>query len=310
MSERQHDKYDALIARCKALPATPCAVAHPCDESSLRGAVEAAQLGLITPILVGPSARIAAVAAQFKIDISAFEVVDVPHSAASAETAVRLAREGKAEMLMKGSLHSDEIMAAVVKRETGLRTNRRVSHCFVMDVPSIDRVVLVTDAAVNIFPTLEDKVHIVQNAIDLAHALGMAQPKVAILSAMETINPTVLSTIEAAALCKMAERGQIKGGLLDGPLAFDNAISRDAAKIKGIVSEVAGDPDILLAPDLEAGNMMAKQLSFLANADSAGLVLGARVPVILTSRADSLRSRIASCAVAVLAAHARRQPGK
>ena len=201
MSERQHDKYDALIARCEALPATPCAVAHPCDESSLRGAVEAAELGLIRPILVGPSARIAAVAAQFKIDISAFEVVDAPHSVASAETAVRLAREGKAEMLMKGSLHSDEIMAEVVKRETGLRTSRRVSHCFIMDVPAIDRVVIITDAAVNIFPTLEDKLHIVQNAIDLAHALGMTEPRVAILSAMETINPKVPSTIEAAALC-------------------------------------------------------------------------------------------------------------
>ena len=309
MSERQHDKYDALIARCKALPATPCAVAHPCDESSLRGAVEAAQLGLILPILVGPSARIAAVAAQFKIDISAFEVVDAPHSAASAETAVRLAREGKAEMLMKGSLHSDEIMAAVVKRETGLRTSRRVSHCFIMDVPAIDRVVIITDAAVNIFPTLEDKVHIVQNAIDLAHALGMAQPKVAILSAMETINPKVPSTIEAAALCKMAERGQITGGVLDGPLALDNAIDLGAAKIKKISSPVAGQADILVVPDLEAGNMLAKSLSFMADADAAGIVLGARVPIILTSRADSVSTRLASCAVAALVAKcAAREP--
>ena len=307
MSERQHDKYDALIARCKALPATPCAVAHPCDESSLRGAVEAARLGLIRPILVGPSARIAAVAAQCGLDISAFEVVDAPHSAASAETAVRLAREGKAEMLMKGSLHSDEIMAAVVKRETGLRTSRRVSHCFVMDVPAIDRVVIITDAAVNIFPTLEDKVHIVQNAIDLAHALGTSQPKVAILSAMETINPKVPSTIEAAALCKMADRGQITGGLLDGPLALDNAIDLGAAKIKKITSPVAGRADILLVPDLEAGNMLAKSLSFMADADAAGIVLGARVPVILTSRADSVSTRLASCAVAALVAKARRE---
>jgi len=307
MSERQHDKYDALIAHCKGLPATACAVAHPCDESSLRGAVEAAELGLIRPILVGPSARIAAVAEQFRIDIAPFEVVDAPHSVASAETAVRLAREGKAEMLMKGSLHSDEIMAAVVKRETGLRTSRRVSHCFVMDVPAIDRVVIITDAAVNIFPTLEDKVHIVQNAIDLAHALGMPEPKVAILSAMETINPKVPSTIEAAALCKMAERGQITGGLLDGPLALDNAIDLGAAKIKKISSPVAGQADILVVPDLEAGNMLAKSLSFMADADAAGIVLGARVPVILTSRADSVSTRLASCAVAALVAKARRE---
>ena len=226
---------------------------------------------------------------------------------ASAETAVRLAREGKAEMLMKGSLHSDEIMAAVVKRETGLRTSRRVSHCFIMDVPAIDRVVFITDAAVNIFPTLEDKVHIVQNAIDLAHALGMAQPKVAILSAMETINPKVPSTIEAAALCKMADRGQITGGLLDGPLALDNAIDLGAAKIKKINSPVAGQADILVVPDLEAGNMLAKSLSFMADADAAGIVLGARVPVILTSRADSVSTRLASCAVAASVAKARRE---
>jgi len=307
MSERQHDKYEALIASCKALPATPCAVAHPCDESSLRGAADAAKLGLIRPILVGPKARIAAIADQFRIDISGLEIVDAPHSVGSAETAVRLAREGKAEMLMKGSLHSDEIMAAVVKRDTGLRTSRRVSHCFVMDVPAIDRVVIITDAAVNIFPTLEDKVHIVQNAIDLAHALGMPQPKVAILSAMETINPKVPSTIEAAALCKMAERGQITGGVLDGPLALDNAIDLGAAKIKKISSPVAGQADILAVPDLEAGNMLAKSLSFMADADAAGIVLGARVPVILTSRADSVSTRLASCAVAALVAKARRE---
>ena len=310
MSQRQHAKYDALIASCRALPATPCAVAHPCDESSLRGAVDAAKLGLIRPILVGPTARIAAIADQFRIDISGLEIVDAPHSVASAETAVRLAREGKAEMLMKGSLHSDEIMAAVVKRDTGLRTSRRVSHCFVMDVPAIDRVVIITDAAVNIFPTLEDKVHIVQNAIELAHALGMPEPKVAILSAMETINPKVPSTIEAAALCKMAERGQITGGLLDGPLALDNAIDLGAAKIKKINSPVAGQADILVVPDLEAGNMLAKSLSFMADADAAGIVLGARVPVILTSRADSVPTRLASCAVAALVAKARREDVK
>jgi phosphate acetyltransferase len=310
MSQRQHAKYDALIASCRALPATPCAVAHPCDESSLRGAVDAAKLGLIRPILVGPKARIAAIADQFRIDIAGLEVVDTPHSVASAETAVRLAREGKAEMLMKGSLHSDEIMAAVVKRDTGLRTSRRVSHCFVMDVPAIERVVIITDAAVNIFPTLEDKVHIVQNAIELAHALGMAQPKVAILSAMETINPKVPSTIEAAALCKMAERGQITGGLIDGPLALDNAIDLGAAKIKKINSPVAGQADILVVPDLEAGNMLAKSLSFMADADAAGIVLGARVPVILTSRADSVPTRLASCAVAALVAKARREDVK
>jgi len=305
--ERKHEKYDRLIARCKALTPVPCAVAHPCDESSLRGAVGAAQMGILKPILVGPKARIAAVAAQFGLDISAFEVVDAPHSEGSAEIAVRLAREGKAEMLMKGSLHSDELMAAVVKRETGLRTSRRISHCFIMDVPAIDRVVIITDAAVNIFPTLEDKVHIVQNAIDLARALGMERPRVAILSAMETVNPKVPSTIEAAALCKMAERGQITGGILDGPLALDNAIDLGAAKIKKIDSPVAGLADILVVPDLEAGNMLAKSLSFMADADAAGIVLGARVPIVLTSRADSVETRLASCAVAALVAKARRE---
>jgi phosphate acetyltransferase len=310
MSDRQHEKYETLIARCKAMVPVPCAVAHPCDESSLRGAVEAGQMGLMKPILVGPKARIEAVAAQFKLDISGLELVDAPHSEGSAETAVRLAREGRAEMLMKGSLHSDELMAAVVKRDTGLRTNRRVSHCFVMDVPAIDRVVIITDAAVNIFPTLEDKVDIVQNAIDMTRALGMTQPRVAILSAMETVNPKVPSTIEAAALCKMAERGQITGGILDGPLALDNAIDLGAAKIKKISSPVAGQADILVVPDLEAGNMLAKSLSFMADADAAGIVLGARVPIILTSRADSVTTRLASCAVAALVAQGRRKtPG-
>ena len=307
MSERKHEKYDRLIERCKALAPAPCAVAHPCDESSLRGAVEAGQMGLLSPILVGPKARIEALAAQFGLDLDGCDVVDAPDAEGAAETAVRLAREGKAEMLMKGSLHTDEIMAAVVKRETGLRTSRRISHCFIMDVPAIDRVVIITDAAVNILPTLEDKVHIVQNAIDLCHALGLEQPKVAILSAMETINPKVPSTVEAAALCKMAERGQITGGLLDGPLALDNAIDLGAAKIKKIASPVAGLADILVVPDLEAGNMLAKSLSFMADADSAGIVLGARVPVILTSRADTVQARLASCAVAALVAQARRE---
>ncbi|MCV2369221.1 phosphate acetyltransferase [Roseateles oligotrophus] len=304
--ERKHEKYDRLIAHCKELAPVACAVAHPCDESSLRGALQAAEMGLLKPILVGPKRRIEALAAQFDLDISGCQLFDAPHSVGSAEIAVRLAREGKAEMLMKGSLHTDELMAAVVKRDTGLRTGRRVSHCFVMDVPAIDKVLIITDAAVNIFPTLQDKVHIVQNAIDLAHALGMAEPKVAILSAMETVNPAVPSTIEAAALCKMAERGQITGGILDGPLALDNAIDLGAAKIKKINSPVAGCADILVVPDLEAGNMLAKSLSFMAEADAAGIVLGARVPIILTSRADSLQTRLASCAVGVLVAQARR----
>ena len=305
--DRRHEKYQRLIARCKAMEPVPCAVAHPCDESSLRGAVEAGELGLLRPMLVGPKGRITALAAQHGLDISALEVVDAAHSVESAQVAVRLAREGKVEMLMKGSLHTDELMAAVVKRETGLRTSRRISHCFIMNVPEIDRVIFITDAAVNIFPTLEDKVHIVQNAIDLALALGIeSPPKVAILSAMETVNPNVPSTIEAAALCKMAERGQITGGILDGPLALDNAIDLGAAKIKKITSPVAGRADILVVPDLEAGNMLAKSLSFMADADAAGIVLGARVPIILTSRADSVETRLASCAVAALVAQSRR----
>ena len=263
--------------------------------------------GLIVPILVGPAATINEVAKAKGIDLGGAQIVDAPTSRASAAKAVELVRLGQAELLMKGSLHSDEVLAAVIAKETGLRTGRRLSHAFLMDVPTYHKVLIVTDAAINIAPTLEDKVDICQNAIDLAKTFGVELPKVAILAAVETVNSKMPATLDAAALCKMADRGQIKGGLLDGPLAFDNAISRDAAKTKGITSEVAGDPDILLAPDLEAGNMMAKMLSFLANADSAGLVLGARVPVILTSRADSVRSRIASCAVAVLAAHARRQ---
>ena len=309
MSVQKHEKYQRLIGRAQALSPTPCAVAHPCDESSLRGAVEAAQMGILRPILVGPKARIEALAAQFELDLSGCELVDAPHSVGSAEAAVKLAREGKAEMLMKGSLHTDEIMAAVVKRDTGLRTSRRISHCFIMDVPRLDRAIFVTDAAINIFPTMEDKMHIIQNAIDLAHSLGNEKPKVAILSAMETINPKLQSTIEAGALCKMADRGQITGGILDGPLALDNAIDLDAAKIKKIESPVAGRADILVVPDLEAGNMLAKSLSFMADADAAGIVLGARVPIILTSRADSVLTRLASCAVAALVAHARKSSG-
>jgi phosphate acetyltransferase len=305
--ERKHEKYERLIARSKSAGPVPCAVAHPCDESSLRGAVEAAQQGLLAPVLVGPQARIKEVAAKHKLDISRLTVIDAPHSEASAEAAVRLAREGKVEALMKGSLHTDELMAAVVRRETGLRTSRRISHCFVMDVPSLDRPLVITDAAINIAPTLEDKVHIVQNAIDFMRALGRERPKVAILSAMETVNPKVPSTIEAAALCKMADRGQITGGVLDGPLALDNAVDLVAAKIKKIDSPVAGQADVLVVPDLEAGNMLAKSLSFLAGADAAGIVLGARVPIILTSRADSLVTRLASCAVAVLLAQSRRE---
>lgn len=304
--ERKHKKYEGLIARCKALTPVPTAVAHPCDETSLKGAVEAAELGILQPILVGPRAKIQAVAAQFQLDVAGYEIVDAPHSHAAADLAVQLAREGKAEMLMKGSLHTDELMGAVVRTATGLRTERRISHAFIMDVPSLDRAIIVTDAAINIFPTLEDKVHIVQNAIDLCRALGFDQPKVAILSAMETVNPKVQSTIEAAALCKMADRKQITGGILDGPLALDNAIDLEAAQIKKIDSPVAGRADILIVPDLEAGNMLAKSLTFMADADAAGIVLGARVPIILTSRADSVTTRLASCAVAALVAQARR----
>jgi phosphotransacetylase len=299
-------KYENLLERCRSLAPVPTAVAHPCEETALAGPMEAAAKGLITPILVGPSAKIAAVAKAAGIALGNTRIVDAPHSHAAAAMAVDLVRRGEAELLMKGSLHTDELLGAVVARETGLRTGRRLSHVFIMDVPTYHKVLIVTDAAINIAPSLEDKVDIVQNAIDLAMALGVKRPKVAILGAVETVTSKMPSTIDAAALCKMSERGQIRGGVLDGPLAFDNAISREAATVKGITSEVAGDPDILLAPDLEAGNILAKQLTFLANADSAGLVLGARVPIILTSRADSVRSRIASCAVAALAAHARR----
>jgi phosphate acetyltransferase len=307
MTAKRHEKYQRLIEAAKAFPPVTTAVAHPCDESSLSGAVDAAKLGLITPILVGPKAKIEAVAKQFNLDISRYELVDAPHSHAAAAKAVELVNAGKAEALMKGSLHTDELMAEVVKKDTGLRTARRISHCFVMDVPTHPDALIISDAAVNIAPTLEDKVDIVQNAIDLARALGRKEVRVAILSAMETVNPKVPSTIEAAALCKMADRGQITGGILDGPLALDNAISPEAAEIKKIVSPVAGRANVLIVPDLEAGNMLAKSLSFLAGADSAGIVLGAKVPIILTSRADSVEARLASCAVAVFVAQARRE---
>jgi len=305
--ERKHTKYQRLIDVCETLPPTPTAVAHPCDESSLRGAVDAAKLGLIAPILVGPRARIEAIAKEHGIDIAGLPLVDTPHSQASADKAVELVREGKAEALMKGSLHTDELMGAVVRRDTGLRTARRVSHCFVMDVPGHAETLIVTDAAINIAPTMEDKVDIIQNAIDLAHALRFPEVRVAILSATETVNPKVPSTVEAGALCKMADRGQITGAILDGPLALDNAISLESVAIKKIDSPVAGRANVLVVPDLEAGNMLAKSLSFLAGADAAGIVLGAKVPIILTSRADSVMTRLASCAVATLVASVRRE---
>ncbi len=305
--ERQHAKYQRLLDFCKSLPPTPTAVAHPCDQSSLQGAVDAARLGLIAPILVGPKARIEAVAKEHGIDIAGLPIVDAAFSQDSAAKAAELVREGRAEALMKGSLHTDELMAAVVRREAGLRTARRVSHCFVMDVPTYAETLIVTDAAINIAPTMEEKVDIIQNAIDLGHALHFAEVRVAILSAMETVNSKVPSTVEAAALCKMADRGQITGGILDGPLALDNAISLESVRIKKIESPVAGRANVLVVPDLEAGNMLAKSLSFLAQADAAGIVLGARVPIILTSRADSVTARLASCGIAALVAEARRK---
>ncbi len=304
--QRRHDKYDRLVATAQSLPKLKVAVAHPCDPASLEAVFEAVGLGLIDPILVGPQAKITAAVAALGKDVSKMRIVDAPHSHAAAGAAVDLVKAGQAEALMKGSLHTDELMGAVVGREGGLRTARRISHCFVMDVPGHETALIITDAAVNIAPTLEDKVHIVQNAIDLARALRVDPVRVAILSAMETVNPKVPSTIEAAALCKMADRGQITGGILDGPLALDNAIDLGAAAIKKIQSPVAGQANVLVVPDLEAGNMLAKSLTFLADADAAGIVLGARVPIILTSRADSTITRLASCAVASLVAEAQR----
>jgi phosphate acetyltransferase len=284
----------------RALEPIVTAVAHPCSEAALSAAVQGFEQHLIVPVLVGPRVRIEGVANQAGLDISGLRLIDTAHSHASADAAVALVRSGEAGLLMKGSLHTDELLGAVVNKDTGLRTGRRLSHVFLMDVPAYHKLLMVTDAAINIVPTLEDKRDICQNAIDLAHALGIAQPKVAILSAVETVTPRIPSTLDAAALCKMAERDQITGGLLDGPLAMDNAISAEAARIKGIRSAVAGDPDILLMPDMEAGNILAKQLTFMGQAEAAGVVLGARVPIILTSRADSVRARLASCAVAVL----------
>ena len=303
---RQHAKYERLIEAAKTKPPLPTAVAHPCDATSLAGALEAYRAGLIVPILVGPADKIRKLAKAGGMDLAGVEIVEAPHSQAAAEKSVALVREGKAELLMKGSLHSDELLSEVARRETGLRTGRRISHVFIMDVPTHPQTLFITDAAVNIAPDLMAKRDIVQNAIDLYRGLGLGTPKVAILSAVETVTVAIPSTIEAAALCKMADRGQITGGELDGPLAFDNAISPEAAEIKGIKSPVAGQAQILVVPDLEAGNMLAKNLSFLSKADAAGIVLGARVPVILTSRADNVRTRLASCAVASLLAHNQR----
>ena len=300
---RQHEKYERLVAAAKGLAPLTTAIAHPCDETSLRGALEAADARIIAPILVGPKEKIRSLAKSLDLDIAGIDVVDVPNSHAAAEKAVEIVRAGKAQLLMKGSLHSDELLGAVAKRDTGLRTGRRISHVFVMDVPTHPQTLFITDAAVNIAPDLLAKRDIIQNAIDLYVGLKLGTPKVAILSAVETVNPSIPSTIDAAALCKMADRGQITGGELDGPLAFDNAISPEAARIKGIKSSVAGQAQILVVPDLEAGNMLAKNLSFLSRADAAGIVLGARVPIILTSRADNVRTRMASCAVAMLLAY-------
>jgi phosphate acetyltransferase len=302
----QESKYDRLIAKAKTVAPAQTIVVHPCDDSSLRGPVEAALLGIIKPILVGPAGKIKKVADENRIQIGGFQIVDAPHSEAAAERAVQLVHEGKGELLMKGSLHTDELMRAVTNSKTGLRTARRISHVFIMDVPTYPETLFITDAAINIFPDLDAKRDIIQNAVDLFTQVGLGVPRVAILSAVETVTLKIPSTIDAAALCKMADRGQITGAILDGPLAFDNAISPEAAKIKGIQSPVAGKAQILVVPDLEAGNMLAKNLIFLSKADSAGLVLGARVPVVLTSRADSVRSRMASCAAAVLYAAARR----
>ncbi len=303
---RYGDALAQLIQGCQGCEPIPCAIAHPCDRDSLTGAIEAAKRGLIAPVLVGPEDKIRKAAEEAKIDLSPYRIVSTEHSHASAAKAVDLARAGEVEAIMKGSLHTDEIMGAIVPTAAGLRTSRRISHAFVMDVATYPKMFIMTDAAVNIFPDLEVKRDIIQNAIDLAHALGIELPKVGILSAVEVINPKIPSTVEAAALCKMADRGQITGGVLDGPLAFDNAISAQAAKTKGIISPVSGDVDILLAPDLEAANMLFKQLTYLAGAEGAGIVLGTRIPVVLTSRADSVRTRLASVAVMTKVAHARR----
>ncbi|WP_047307463.1 bifunctional enoyl-CoA hydratase/phosphate acetyltransferase [Rhodopseudomonas palustris] len=299
---RTAQRYERLIEMTRGLEPIRTAVVHPVDTASLLGAVEAAREGLIVPVLVGPEAKIRAAATQAALDLSRYEIVPVEHSDAAAAAAVAMARSGEVEALMKGALHTDELMRAVVDGARGLRTARRISHVYVIDAPDYPRALLVTDAAINIYPSLADKRDIIQNAIDLAHALGIAEPRVAILSAVETVTESIRSTLDAAALCKMAERGQIKGGILDGPLAFDNAVSEEAAKTKGIVSPVAGRADVFVVPDLEAGNMLAKQLEYLAHARVAGIVLGARVPIILTSRADKTLARLGSCAIALLLA--------
>ena len=304
---KTQSKYERLITAAKQVPSAVTLVVHPCDESSLRGVCEATAVGIIKPVLVGPAGKIKAVAAQFNLDISHFEIVDAPHSEAAAVRAVELIHEAKGELLMKGSLHTDELMRSVTAKTAGLRTDRRISHVFAIDVPGYAETLWITDAAINIFPDLDTKRDIVQNAIDLYAGIGLGVPRVGILSAVETVTSKIPSTIEAAALCKMADRGQITGALLDGPLAFDNAVDPEAARIKGIKSAVAGQAQILIVPDLEAGNMLAKNLTFMAKADSAGIVLGARVPIILTSRANSLRARMASCAISVLYANARRR---
>jgi phosphate acetyltransferase len=303
---RWGDAFAQVIKGCQGCEPIPCAIVHPCDQDSLMGAIEAAKRGFIIPVLVGPEDKIRAVAQEAQIDLGPYRIVTTAHSHESAQKAVELARAGEVEALMKGSLHTDEIMGAIVPTSAGLRTSRRISHAFVMDVATYPKMFIMTDAAVNIFPDLEVKRDIIQNAIDLAHALGVGMPKVGILSAVEVINSKIPSTLDAAALCKMADRGQITGGILDGPLAFDNAISAQAAKIKGITSPVSGDVDILLAPDLESANMLFKQLTYLAGAEGAGIVLGTRIPVVLTSRADSVRTRLASVAVMTRVAHARR----
>ncbi|HXP73838.1 MAG TPA: bifunctional enoyl-CoA hydratase/phosphate acetyltransferase [Stellaceae bacterium] len=306
---RRHDAYDTLMRSYAGSPAIPTAVVHPCDNDSLQGAIDAARAGYIAPILVGPETKIRGIATAQGFDIANIPIVNAAHSHAAAEAGVALAREGRVQAIMKGSLHTDELMHEVMRSENGLRTARRISHAYVMFIPSYPKPLIVSDAAINITPTLEDKVDIVQNAIDLAQCLGVATPKVAILSAVETPTSKIPGTLDAAVLCKMADRGQIRGGILEGPLAFDNAISAAAAKTKGIASPVAGDPDVLIVPNLEAGNMLAKQLSFLAGADGAGVVLGARLPINLTSRADSVRSRLASCVTAALVARGRSTPG-
>jgi phosphate acetyltransferase len=299
---RRGDSFATLFAQCQSLPPVSCGVIYPCDGPSLQGAQRAVERGLIDPLLIGPEAKIRAVAESEQIDLSSTRIHPTEGARAAAVEAVQMARDGKLQTLMKGSLHTDELLGAVVSSAHGLRTDRRVSHVFVMDVPSYPRMLLITDSAINVAPGLEEKVDIVQNAIDLAHILGIEQPRAAILSAVETVSGKIASTVEAAALCKMADRGQIRGGLLDGPLAFDNAISQRAAEAKNICSAVAGRADLLVVPNLEAGNMLAKQLSFLGGAEAAGIVMGARVPIVLTSRADSLRARLASTAVARLVA--------